>query len=132
LVITWECCKSLHYYGGELHWEWEVKTQFLSLTRNLVFQIKASVCFSPFLTLGSLFATILTLFCSFISFFRFDRDWKKIEAFVGSKSVIQVILIEQKNFLCLKCRIIFSISQFKSRYFILVCSLKVSILSFSC
>jgi len=26
--------------------------------------------------------------------FRFDRDWKKIEAFVGSKTVIQVFIIE--------------------------------------
>lgn len=25
-----------------------------------------------------------------VSFFRFDRDWKKIEDFVGSKTVIQV------------------------------------------
>jgi len=25
--------------------------------------------------------------------FRFDRDWKKIEAFVGSKTVIQVFLL---------------------------------------
>jgi hypothetical protein len=23
--------------------------------------------------------------------FRFDRDWKKIEAFIGSKTVIQVL-----------------------------------------
>lgn len=27
----------------------------------------------------------------FILFFSFDRDWKKIEAFVGSKTVIQVM-----------------------------------------
>lgn len=31
-------------------------------------------------------------FCDFCSF-RFDRDWKKIEAFVGSKTVIQVICL---------------------------------------
>jgi hypothetical protein len=29
--------------------------------------------------------------------FRFDRDWKKIEAFVGSKTVIQVIIIKFKG-----------------------------------
>lgn len=29
--------------------------------------------------------------------FRFDRDWKKIEAFVGSKTVIQVIIIKVKG-----------------------------------
>ena len=92
---------------------------------KLVFVSPLSLSWGRHLPLSS-------LFFPFISVFRFDRDWKKIEAFVGSKSVIQVILIEQKNFLCLKCRIIFSISQFKSRYFILVCSLKVSILSFSC
>lgn len=32
---------------------------------------------------------ILHYFCQCIS--SFDRDWKKIEAFVGSKTVIQVI-----------------------------------------
>jgi hypothetical protein len=30
----------------------------------------------------------------FLIDFRFDRDWKKIEAFVGSKTVIQVIIIK--------------------------------------
>lgn len=38
------------------------------------------------------------IFFSFFVFlltdFRFDRDWKKIEAFVGSKTVIQVIIIK--------------------------------------
>jgi hypothetical protein len=30
--------------------------------------------------------------CVLIGFvFRFDRDWKKIEAFIGSKTVIQVL-----------------------------------------
>jgi len=30
--------------------------------------------------------------------YRFDRDWKKIEAFVGSKTVIQVILMSKNPF----------------------------------
>jgi len=33
----------------------------------------------------------------FLDNFRFDRDWKKIEAFVGSKTVIQVITMEAKE-----------------------------------
>jgi len=32
------------------------------------------------------------LFVFLFTGFRFDRDWKKIEAFVGSKTVIQVFL----------------------------------------
>lgn len=39
---------------------------------------------------GSTLAFFLIVF--FLVGFRFDRDWKKIEAFVGSKTVIQVIL----------------------------------------
>lgn len=31
-------------------------------------------------------------FCIFSALFRFDRDWKKIEDFVGSKTVIQVLM----------------------------------------
>lgn len=30
-------------------------------------------------------------FLDFMFLFRFDRDWKKIEDFVGSKTVIQVL-----------------------------------------
>ena len=47
----------------------------------------------PFYGLGAILLHYLILFFFFVPSFciRFDRDWKKIEAFVGSKTVIQVI-----------------------------------------
>ena len=46
----------------------------------------------PFYFLSTILLHYLILFFFVPSFcIRFDRDWKKIEAFVGSKTVIQVI-----------------------------------------
>ena len=41
---------------------------------------------------------VFILFSCLLDSFRFDRDWKKIEAFVGSKTVIQVLLLSYLNF----------------------------------
>ena len=60
------------------------------------------VLWVPFSTGGSKnrFFFVVVCFClwfslcvSLLTDFRFDRDWKKIEAFVGSKTVIQVNFI---------------------------------------
>lgn len=72
-----------------------------------------------FLILGVSIFYYSHIYYSLIPLSRFDRDWKKIEAFVGSKTVIQVIsnswkILHQK---CINITIL-NISCFKSTPFI--------------
>jgi hypothetical protein len=60
---------------------------------NLIYLPKGECFFFFFLIVSSSYFLYYSLILSiFIIVLSFDRDWKKIEAFVGSKSVIQVIL----------------------------------------
>ena len=52
-------------------------------------ELNCGYCLFFELLLTCTLIVILYYFCQCT--FRFDRDWKKIEAFVGSKTVIQVI-----------------------------------------
>lgn len=80
----------------------------------------------PFLILGVSIFYYSHIYYSLIPLSRFDRDWKKIEAFVGSKTVIQVISISWKilHQKCINITVL-NISCFKSTPFILLCNLYV-------
>lgn len=63
----------------------------MAATQCYVLSLYVCACVIMFAKMVFLVSLFFVVYISLV-LFRFDRDWKKIEAYVGSKTVIQVKL----------------------------------------
>lgn len=88
----------MHFLSKLTQFNWKFKLGFTEVDLLfLAIAVRVTIYGPPTFFFFLCFSAWICLWPLII--FRFDRDWKKIEAFVGSKTVIQVCFTSQSSFL---------------------------------